>query len=123
MTATQDYSLFHVLKTYDQGLWQEQIARIAAVHGLINFIVHPDYLDHPEALRAYDSLLDHLTGLCANNGLWIARPDEVDHWWRARHAMRLEETAEGWEIRGEGAERARIAYASLDRDDRLVWKF
>jgi hypothetical protein len=122
VTVTQDYSLFHVLKTYDQALWREQITRIAAVHGLINFIVHPDYLDHPDARQAYDSLLDHLTDLRTNNGLWIARPDEVDHWWRARQAMRLEETAGGWEIHGEGAERARIAYACLE-NDRLIWKF
>jgi hypothetical protein len=121
VTATQDYSLFHVLKTYDQSLWREQIARIAAVHGLISFIVHPDYLDQPDAVRAYESLLGHLTGLRTNEGLWIARPDEVDHWWRCRHAMRLEETAEGWKMYGEGAERARIAYASLE-DDRLVYK-
>ena len=122
VTATQDYSLFHVLKTYDQGLWRDQIARIGAVHGLINFIVHPDYLDHPEAVQSYESLLDHLSDQRANHGLWLARPDEVDQWWRSRHAMRLEETAEGWKIQGEGAERARIAFASLEKD-RLVWKF
>jgi hypothetical protein len=122
VTATQDYSLFHVLKTYDQSLWGEQIARIAAVHGLMNFIVHPDYLDHPDAVRAYTSLLDHLTELRVKQGLWIARPDDVDQWWRARHAMRLEKTAGGWTVHGEGSERARIAYASLE-DNQLVWRF
>jgi hypothetical protein len=121
VTATQDYSLFHVLKTYDQGLWREQIARISAVHGLISFIVHPDYLDHADALRAYESLLGHLANLRAKEGLWIARPDEVDDWWRARHAMRLEETAKGWKISGEGAAIARIAFASLERG-RLIYE-
>jgi hypothetical protein len=122
VTATQDYSLFHVLKTYDQTLWREQIARISAVHGLISFIVHPDYLDHPNALGAYETLLRFLAGLRANSGLWIARPDEVDDWWRTRHAMRLEETADGWRVSGEGADRARIAFAALD-GDQLVYKF
>jgi hypothetical protein len=122
VTATQDYSLFHVLKTYDQKLWREQIAHIAAVHGLISFIVHPDYLDQPKAVEAYESLLGHLTDLRANSGLWIARPDEVDEWWRARHAMQVEETAGGWKIRGDGAERARVAYATLE-GDRVVYKF
>jgi hypothetical protein len=122
VTATQDYTLFHVLKTYDQNLWREQIARIAAVHGLISFIVHPDYLDQPKAVQAYESLLGHLTDLRANSGLWIARPNEVDDWWRARHAMRLEKTAEGWTISGEGAARARVAFASLE-GERLVYKF
>lgn len=122
VTATQDYSLFHVLKTYDHKLWREQIARIAAVHGVISFIVHPDYLDHPAAIEAYESLLGYLGELRANEGLWIARPDEVDDWWRARHAMRLEEAAEGWKISGDGAARARVAFASLE-GDRLVYRF
>jgi hypothetical protein len=122
VTATQDYSLFHVLKTYDQNLWREQIARIAAVHGLISFIVHPDYLDHPEAVQAYESLLRYLAELRRNERLWIARPDEVDEWWRARRAMHLEKTAEGWKIFGEGAARARVAYASLE-GDQLIYEF
>jgi hypothetical protein len=122
VTATQDYSLFHILKTYDQKLWHDQIARISALHGLISFIVHPDYLDHPEALEAYESLLKYLTDLRANSRLWIARPDEVDDWWRARHAMHLEKIGEGWKVRGDGAEHARIAYASLD-GGHLVYTF
>lgn len=122
VTATQDYSLFHVLKTYDQKLWREQITHIAAVHGLISFIVHPDYLDHVEAVQAYESLLGYLVELRKNEGLWIARPDEVDDWWRARHGMRLEETAEGWKVSGKGAARARIAFASLEKE-RLVYRF
>jgi hypothetical protein len=122
VTATQDYSLFHVLKTYDQKLWREQIARISAVHGLISFIVHPDYLDHPDALGAYETLLRSLADLRASSGLWIARPDEVDDWWRTRHAMRLEETADGWRVSGEGADRARIAFAALE-GDQVVHRF
>jgi hypothetical protein len=122
VTATQDYSLFHILKTYNQALWREQIARITTLHGLVSFIVHPDYLDHPAAREAYESLLHHLANLRAGSGLWIARPDEVNDWWRARDAMHLEKTAEGWKIRGDGAERARIAHASLE-GDRLVYKF
>lgn len=116
VTATQDYTLFHVLKTYKQDLWREQIARIAAHHGMINFIVHPDYLDHPEALAAYESLLSHLERLGADQGLWIALPGEIDTWWRARREMRLETTPSGWKIVGDQADRARIAYASLDGD-------
>ncbi len=122
VTATQDYTLFHVLKTYDLQLWREQIARIAGMHGLISFIVHPDYLDQPEAAQAYESLLSHLSDLRADSGLWIARPDEVDDWWRARHAMRLEKTEAGWKVSGEGAACARIAFAALE-GERLVYRF
>ena len=83
------------------------------MHGLISFIVHPDYLDHPDAVRAYETLLRPLADLRANRGLWIRSAGRV------RHAMRLEGTADGWRISGEGADRARIAYASLDG----VYKF
>jgi hypothetical protein len=117
VTATQDYTLFHVLKTYKQDLWQEQITRIAAQHGLISFIVHPDYLDHPEALAAYETLLSHLGRLRAEHGLWIALPGEIDSWWRARQAMLLEPTTNGWRIVGDHAERAQIAYAFLDGEE------
>jgi hypothetical protein len=36
--------------------------------------------------------------------------------------MRLEEAAEGWKISGDGAARARVAFASLE-GERLVYKF
>jgi hypothetical protein len=121
VTATQDYSLFHVLKTYEQDLWRDQIKRIAAQHGMISFIVHPDYLDHPEAVASYEALLRHLEQLRSEQRLWIALPGEVDAWWRARRAMRLELTATGWRIEGEGSERARIAYATLDDNEVLTY--
>lgn len=122
VTATQDYSLFHVLQTYDQKLWREQIARIAAVHGLISFIVHPDYLDHPDAVEAYECLLSYLVELRYKRSLWIARPNEVDEWWRIRRGLRLEKTEGGWKISGDGETRARLAFASLE-NERVVYSF
>ena len=47
VTCTQDYTLFHILDDYSTELWREQIAFIRDEHGLINFIVHPDYIMEP----------------------------------------------------------------------------
>ena len=113
VTTTQDYSLFNVLETYSQDLWHEQIDRIMQQHGLISFIVHPDYLDTPAARDTYTTLLGRLSQLRADSALWIALPGEVDTWWRQRNQMTLAPHNGGWRIEGDGAERARVAYATL----------
>ncbi len=115
VTATQDYSLFHVLSTYSQELWNEQMRLIREQHGLLSFIVHPDYLDSEQARSAYTRLLTTLAHLRAEDNLWIALPGEVDSWWRQRHEMRLvQQTGDGWRLEGPGSERACIAYASIE---------
>jgi hypothetical protein len=117
VTTTQDYTLFHVLGTYSQDLWREQITQIMQQHGLISFIVHPDYLDTAEARGAYTTLLTHLSELREEAGLWTALPGEVDSWWRQRSAMRLVHDEDGWRVQGPGAERAKVAYATLKNDE------
>ena len=113
VTTTQDYSLFNVIDTYSQDLWREQIDLIIQQHGLISFIIHPDYLDTDKARNAYTTLLGYLSELRTNAGLWIALPGEVDTWWRQRSAMKLVAHEQSWRVEGPGAERARVAYATL----------
>jgi hypothetical protein len=113
VTTTQDYSLFYILGTYSMDLWREQISQIMQQHGLISFIVHPDYLNSQQAKDTYTALLRHLAGLRTDAGLWTALPGEVDTWWRQRSKMKLVPHDTGWRIEGPGAERARVAYASL----------
>ena len=43
LTTIQDYPLFHNLGRYDLALWNQQIELILKNHGLISFIIHPDY--------------------------------------------------------------------------------
>jgi hypothetical protein len=117
VTTTQDYSLFNVLETYSQELWLKQIEQIMRQHGLISFIVHPDYLNTAEAKNAYRTLLGNLSNLRAEAGLWIALPGDVDTWWRQRSKMTLVPDEHGWRIEGNGAERARIAYATLEGNE------
>src|SRR5437867_977437 len=82
LTATQDYSLFHILNDYSIDLWTRQIALITEKHGLVSFIVHPDYVIAKRARETYQRLLNRLAQLRADGRLWIALPGQVNQgWW------------------------------------------
>jgi hypothetical protein len=116
VTATQDYSLFHVLGDYSTRLWRQQISIIRAKHGLMSFIIHPDYIIPEKARNVYRELLLYLSELRSKGETWIALPKEVAAWWRLRHEMNLVNAGGSWCIEGRGSERARIAYAVLKND-------
>jgi hypothetical protein len=120
LTTAQDYSLFHILGDYSTRLWTQQIELILEAHGFVSFITHPDYLVENQARRVYLDLLSHLQALRNDRGVWMALPAEVDRWWRSRSQMSLVRSGEGWRIEGPDADRARLAYASLD-GDRVVY--
>ena len=113
LTTIQDYPLYHILKRRSLDLWKEQTEKILGRHGLISFIIHPDYTTARWSKHLYESLLEYLTGLRIDRGLWMALPREVNAWWRHRHAMELVNGNVHWRIRGPEAGRARVAYASL----------
>ena len=121
LTTTQDYSLFHILGEYSTTLWEQQIELILEKHGLISFIAHPDYLSEPRACAVYRDLLAYLSGLRDRRHLWTALPGEIDRWWRNRAAMSLVRVGDSWRIEGPGSERARLAWARLDDEGRLVY--
>jgi len=91
-------------------------------HGLISFIVHPDYVAGSRERTFYEALLTHLADLRRENDVWIATPGEVDRWWRQRAEMKLVKDHLGWHIEGPGSERARIAYAS-QKDGRVSYTY
>ncbi len=115
LTTVEDYSLFHILNDYSTDLWKQQLALIRQRNGLISFLVHPDYLIERRARAVYESLLDYLRQIVARERIWAALPRDVDRWWRARSQMRLVSRGDEWEIVGPEKERARLAYAILDR--------
>jgi hypothetical protein len=121
LTTTQDYSLIHILNSYSIDLWKTQLDLIRVRHGLMSFIAHPDYLVEGRARKMYQELLEYLRQIIAREKIWAALPGEVDQWWRARSQMRLERRGDGWEIAGEGKEKARLAYAFLDHG-KLVYE-
>jgi hypothetical protein len=117
VTTAQDYSLFHILKDFSNEIWKSQIESIMGRHGLLSFIVHPDYLGVDQASQAYRGLLDQLSRFREAGRCWVTLPGEVERWWRDRSRMTLVRDSGRWRIEGPGKERARIAYAELDGDE------
>ncbi len=86
-------------------------------HGLVSFIIHPDYTREGAALEVYRNLLRYLSDLRDAGRLWIALPQEVNRWWRERSQMRLVYGDDKWHIEGNEKGQARVAYAVLAGDD------
>jgi hypothetical protein len=118
----QDYSLFHILNNYSLALWKQQINLILEEHGLISFIIHPDYITSERAQATYRQLLDLVRELRTQRNVWVARPKEVNDWWRARNQLQLKQYQGEWRIEGPGSERARVAFATVS-GDQLVYSF
>lgn len=119
VTTIQDYSLFHILNDYSIDIWKRQTSAILARHGLMSFIIHPDYLNGARQLEVFEALLDHLRDLCVHQNVWNPLPKEVNEWWRQRAQMKVVERNGAWQIEGAGSERARLAWAS-EAGGRLV---
>ncbi|MGE3841569.1 MAG: hypothetical protein AB7I50_08275 [Vicinamibacterales bacterium] len=114
LTTTQDYQLFNFVGEYSIALWEAQTEAILSHHGLVSFIAHPDYLREPLAGGVYRQLLDYLTRIKTERNLWMAKPSEIDTWWRERRAMHLVQCEGEWRIEGPGSARACVAQARLD---------
>jgi hypothetical protein len=121
LTTVQDYPLLHIIGDYSTTLWKRQIALVLAHHGLLSFIIHPDYVQEPRARCVYVQLLEHLRRLRGERRLWAAVPGEIATWWRQRRDLRLVGSGSSWRVEGPGAERATIAWAVL-RGDRVAYE-
>lgn len=111
LTTIQDYPLYNNLGRHDMDLWRAQTDIVLGQHGLLSFIIHPDYTIERKAQDLYRVLLDHLCTLRDERGTWLALPGEVDAWWRARGGMELQEQDGRWRVVGPGSERAKVALA------------
>jgi hypothetical protein len=121
VTMTEDYSLFHVLNDYSTTLWEQQMSIILKGHGLMNFIIHPDYVTTGRPQDTFRKLLEKMSRLRSDDNVWIPLPREVDRWWRNRNEMNLVPDGRGWKVEGIGSEHARVAYACVE-DDRLTYE-
>jgi len=121
LTITEDYSLFHVLNDYSTTLWEKQMDIILQGHGLMTFLIHPDYVVTGRAQDTFKKLLEKAERLRADKNVWTPLPRDVDRWWRERNDMNLITDGSTWRIVGKGSERARIAYACVD-GDRLTYE-
>lgn len=120
VVATQDYTLFHILRQYSTDLWEREIELAMEQNGLISFIIHPDYLFEKKARDVYIGLLQHLSNARRERQMWIPLPRELNQWWRNRSQMRLVKNGDTWIIEGPDKNRARVAYAAL-QGDRVVY--
>ena len=121
LTTIQDHGLFHVLSANSIELWKQQIETILAHHGLISFIVHPDYISEPTECGFYRQLLQYIQALRTTNPIWIALPGDINRWWRERSGLQLVRDGDGWQITGRGSERARLAFASFV-DGKVIYR-
>ena len=113
LTTIQDHGIFSILLERSLDLWRQQIEMILAHYGLISFIGHPDYITRPAERDQYRNLLKHIANLRETRSIWIAFPSEINCWWRERSQLQLVPGGASWEIRGQGSERARLAFAAL----------
>lgn len=117
VTLVQDHTLFEILGRDSIDLWRDKAAWIAERSGLVNVIVHPDYMLTQDRLDRYAELLEFLSGLA---GGWHALPRDVAEWWKAREELVVERSPAGeYMIAGGAAVGAAVAYAR-ERDGGIV---
>jgi hypothetical protein len=117
ITLLQDHTLFQILRERSIDQWVRKSEWIAAHHGLITLITHPDYLADSELLDLYEAFLVYLR---ARDDCWHALPREVAAWWRARAPLRCELTECGPRITGGEEPRATVAWAGVGDDGELT---
>ena len=116
LTTSQDYTIYNILGTNALELWRQQMDTIVEKHGLVSFLVHPDYTVGRERQAQYGELLGLIKRFSAQRKLWMALPGDVDRWWRQRDNMMLSRIGGKWTIRGDGSDRAVIAYARMENE-------
>jgi hypothetical protein len=119
ITLVQDHTLWEILCETGIARWEDKSEWIMRNHGLINVIVHPDYVCDPDRLELYDRFLAFLA---ARPGGWHALPRDVARWWRQREELVLladEGDAGAARITGTSDFTATVAVA-VERDGEII---
>ena len=84
-TLPQDHTLFTLLGERSVAVWQTQLERIEAQHGLVQLLTHPDpgYLGETRNRALYCEFLELVRD---RPRLWRTLPREAVAWWRLRDA-------------------------------------
>lgn len=113
ITLIQDHTLIEILQEPDITLWKDKADWIVGKHGLVNIIIHPDYMLSEKNLRYYEEFLRFIT---SKENLWFALPKDVAQWWRNRSKSTVVLTNEGQPVvDGPAKDRGVVAWASLGR--------
>lgn len=113
ITLTQDHTVFEILRSPGIELWRRKTEWLRANHGLVNIIVHPDYVVEQRYLDRYEAFLAYLAGL---GDVWHALPRDAARWWREREGLRI---GDDGRVAGRTGFCASAAYA-CERDGRLA---
>jgi peptidoglycan/xylan/chitin deacetylase (PgdA/CDA1 family) len=81
VTMPQDHTLWEILQRPALPVWRQKAEWLRACGGLINIIVHPDYLTTPERWQEYAAFLNDLR---STPDVWVGLPRDIATWWRAR---------------------------------------
>ena len=84
-TLPQDHVLFYLLRERSISIWKKKARWVAANHGMILTLTHPDYLMERDHLRLYEELLAYLKEI---PHAWHCLPREMARWYtdlRDRH--------------------------------------
>ena len=123
ITLLQDHTLWEILRARSIDVWQEKTDWLISQHGLVNVIIHPDYVSSPERVELYGQLLAYLSERVDRDHGWHALPRDVASWWKARDALRVAGTDGATRIEGDAsggyAARATVAWA-YERDGVLT---
>jgi hypothetical protein len=112
ITLTQDHTVFEILRSRGIELWRRKTEWLKANHGLVNIIVHPDYVVDQRNLDRYEAFLAYLA---EHHDGWHALPRDVARWWRERDGLTI--AADG-RLTGSTTFAATVAYA-IECDGRL----
>lgn len=113
ITLTQDHTVWEILRSPGIELWRRKTEWLRRHHGLVNLIVHPDYVVEQPYLDRYEAFLAHLA---EHDDGWHALPRDVARWWRQREGLRIDDRGA---VDGQTGFDATVAYAS-EREGRLV---
>jgi peptidoglycan/xylan/chitin deacetylase (PgdA/CDA1 family) len=123
ITLPQDHTLWEILRRDPAQLWAQKTEWIVRNHGLVNIIVHPDYVASPERLATYERFLVFLRERLDGEGGWHALPRDVAQWWRKREGLAVTEEDGHVRIAGPGdapAKEATVAWVREEHGDIVI---
>lgn len=106
VTMMQDHTLFEIVGKIDSAQWENKLAYISRLGGLVNLIVHPDYIFEGGRLTIYQRFLEYVL---SHNKPWCAKPCEISKWWKERNESNIMDVDGSLVVQGPAAMRGTVA--------------